>query len=104
MIRGAVYPIDVGDAKQRGKLLGLVLSLQRDGWSTVTVLPTSTRARESIFRPALEVAGQQTVVMIDQIRTIDTRFVVGEMVDFIVGGDRERVEYALARYLGLPLL
>ena len=43
MIRGAVYPIDLGDGKrgheQRGRRLGLVISIEQDAWSTVTVLP-----------------------------------------------------------------
>ena len=55
MIRGAVYPIDLGDAKrgheQRGRRLGLVISIEQDAWSTVTVLPTSTSAQASVFRP-----------------------------------------------------
>ena len=46
MIRGAVYPVDLGDAKrgheQRGRRLGLVISIEQDTWSTVTVIPTST--------------------------------------------------------------
>ncbi len=55
MIRGAVYPIDLGDAKrgheQRGRRLGLVIGIEQDAWSTVTVLPTSTSAQASVFRP-----------------------------------------------------
>ena len=48
MIRRAVYPVDLGDAKrgheQRGRSLGLVISIEQDAWSTVTVLPISTNA------------------------------------------------------------
>jgi mRNA interferase MazF len=53
MIRGAVYPIDLGDAKrgheQRGRRLGLVISIEQDAWSTVTVLSISTSAQASVF-------------------------------------------------------
>ncbi|WP_235609446.1 type II toxin-antitoxin system PemK/MazF family toxin, partial [Frankia casuarinae] len=55
MIRGAVYPVDLGDAKrgheQRGRRLGLVLSMEQNTWSTVTIAPTSTSAQASTFRP-----------------------------------------------------
>ena len=48
MIRGAVYPVDLGDAKrgheQRGRRLGLVISIEQNAWSTVTIIPTSTSA------------------------------------------------------------
>ncbi|GAB4006188.1 type II toxin-antitoxin system toxin endoribonuclease PemK [Glycomyces albus] len=107
MIRGAVYPIDLGEAKrgheQRGKRYGLVLSDNGDRWSTVTVVPTSTSARSAVFRPELHVAGRQTRLLVDQIRSIDTRYVVGDFVDFLASEDMEQVEYALARYLGLSL-
>ncbi|MDP4501241.1 type II toxin-antitoxin system PemK/MazF family toxin [Nonomuraea turcica] len=46
MIRGGVYPVDLGDAKrgheQRGRRLGIVVSISQDHWSTVTIVPTST--------------------------------------------------------------
>lgn len=55
MIRGAVYPVDLGDAKrgheQRGRRLGLVISIEQNAWSTVTIIPTSTSAQASVFRP-----------------------------------------------------
>ena len=38
MIRGAVHPVDLGDAKrgheQRGRRLGLVISIEQNAWST----------------------------------------------------------------------
>jgi len=49
--RGAVYPIHLGDAKRgHEQRLGLVISIEQDAWSTVTVLPTSTSAQASVFR------------------------------------------------------
>ena len=62
MIRGAVYPVDLGDAKrgheQRGRRLGLVISIEQNAWSTVTILPTSSSAQTAIFRPDVIVAGR----------------------------------------------
>lgn len=105
MIRGAVYPIDLGPAKrgheQRGERLGLAISVQQDRWSTVTVIPTSTSAQAAVYRPQLTIAGRDTLVLVDQIRTIDTQYIVGEPVDYLTRTDLAQVEYALARYLGL---
>jgi mRNA interferase MazF len=105
MIRGAVYPIDLGDAKrgheQRGRRLGLVTSIEQNAWSTVTVIPTSTSAQAAIFRPEVVVAGRETKVLIDQIRTIDIRYVTGELVDYLSRDDMAQVEHSLSRYLGL---
>ena len=105
MIRGAVYPIDLGDAKrgheQRGHRLGLVISIEQDAWSTVTVLPTSTSAQASVFRPEAVIAGRETKILIDQIRTIDVSYVLGELVDYLSPNDMAQVDHSLARYLGL---
>lgn len=105
MIRGAVYPIDLGDAKrgheQRGRRLGLVLSSHQEHWSTVTVVPTSTRAQASAFRPEAVVAGRSTRILVDQMRTIATQYVAGDLVDFLNREDMEQVEYAVVRHLGL---
>jgi mRNA interferase MazF len=104
VIRGAVYPIDLGDAKrgheQRGKRLGLVLT-QQERWSTVIIVPTSTSAQGSAFRPEAVVAGRTTRMLVDQLRTIDTQYVTGDLVDFLKREDMEQVEYAVVRYLGL---
>src|ERR1700684_4712719 len=105
MIRGAVYPIDLGDTKrgheQRGRRLGLVVTIEQAAWSTVTVLPTSTSAQASVFRPEIVIAGRETKVLIDQIRTIDTSYVVGELVDYLSRDDMAQVEHSLWRYFVL---
>jgi mRNA interferase MazF len=106
MIRGAVYPVDLGDAKrgheQAGWRLGLVISVEQNAWSTVTVIPTSTSAGPAVFRPEVVIAGRETRILIDQIRTIDTRYAAGELVDYLSHDDMAQVEHALSRYLGLP--
>jgi mRNA interferase MazF len=104
MIRGAVYPVDLGDAKrgheQRGRRLGLVISIEQNNWSTVTVIPTSTSAQSAVFRPDV-IAGRGTRILIDQIRTIDTCYVTGELVDYLSRDDMAQVEHSLSRYFGL---
>jgi mRNA interferase MazF len=105
MIRGAVYPIDLGEAKrgheQQGRRLGLVISIEQDAWSTVTVLPTSTSAQASVFRPEVVIAGRETKILIDQIRTVDTSYVVGDLVDYLSRDHMAQVEHSLSRYFGL---
>jgi mRNA interferase MazF len=105
MIRGAVYPVDLGDAKrgheQRGRRLGLIISIEQDVWSTVTILPTSTSAQSAVFRPEVVIAGRDTKILIDQIRTIDSSYVTGELVDYLSSDDMTQVEHSLSRYLGL---
>ena len=105
MIRGAVYPVDLGDAKrgheQRGRRLGLVISIEQHAWSTVTILPTSTSAQAAIFRPDVVIARRGTKILVDQIRTIDIRYVTGELVDYLSRDDMAQVEHCLSRHLGL---
>ncbi|MEO3799426.1 type II toxin-antitoxin system PemK/MazF family toxin [Nonomuraea sp. B1E8] len=105
MIRGGVYPVDLGDAKrgheQRGRRLGIVVSISQDHWSTVTIVPTSTSARPAGFRPRLTIQGRETCALIDQIRTIDTQYVLGGLYDHLDSVAMGQVEYALVRYLGL---
>jgi len=105
MIRGAVYPVDLGDAKrgheQRGRRLGLVVSIEQNAWSTVTILPTSTSAQPAVFRPGAVIVGRDTKILIDQICTIDARYITGELVDYLPRDDLAQVEHSLSRYLGL---
>jgi mRNA interferase MazF len=69
--------------------------------SVVTVIPTSTSAGPSIHRPELEIAGRSTRMLVDQIRSIDLRFVVGDPVDYLTRDQLVEVERALAHYLGV---
>ena len=104
MIRGAVYRIDLGRNRgheQGGKRLGLVVSPSDSPLSVVTVIPTSTSAGPSIHRPELEVAGHMTRLLVDQLRSIDFRYVVGDPVDYLTRDQLVEVELALAHYLGV---
>lgn len=104
MIRGAVYRIDLGQARgheQRGRRLGLVVSPTQSTLSVVTIVPTSTSARPAIHRPEVEVAGQTTRMLVDQIRSIDTDYVTGGPVDYLSHAHMVEVELAIAHYLGI---
>lgn len=105
MIRGAVYRIDLGDAKrgheQRGRRLGLVISPTSMPWSVATIIPTSTTAQPAVFRPAVEIDGQMTRFLVDQIRSIDTTCLHGDPVYYLDHDELSEVERAVAHYLGL---
>lgn len=104
MIRGAVYRIHLGRPRgheQGGKRLGLVVSPSDSPLSIAAVIPTSTSAGPSIHRPEIEIAGRSTRLLVDQIRSIDTDYVVGDPVDYLTRDQLAEVELALAHYLGV---
>lgn len=104
MIRGAVYRVDLGAPRgheQGGRRYGLVLSPSEMNWSVATIVPTSTSARPATFRPELVIDGQQTLLLVDQIRTVDTAYLVGDHVDYLNHDELTTVEQAVIHYLGL---
>ncbi|MCA1671115.1 MAG: type II toxin-antitoxin system PemK/MazF family toxin [Actinobacteria bacterium] len=105
VIRGAVYRVDLGEAtrghEQRGRRLGLVLSPSSMPWSVATIVPTSTTAQPAVFRPAVEINGQETKFLVDQIRSIDMDYLIGDPVRYLEHDELAEVEHAVARYLGL---
>ena len=106
MIRGAVYPIDLGDARrgheQRGRRLGLVVSIEQ-GCSVHGDRPAdfNQRSGRSVFRPEVVIAGRETKILIDRVRTIDVSYVAGDLVDHLSRDDMAQVEHSLSRYFGL---
>lgn len=106
MIRGAVYRVDLGQTRgpeQRGKRLGVVVSPSESVLSVVTIIPTSTStsAQPAIHRPELEIAGQPTRLLVDQIRSIDTDYLFGDPVDYLTRDQMVDVELAITHYLGI---
>lgn len=105
MIRGAVYKVDLGDARrgheQRGRRYGVVVSPSSTAWSVATIVPTSTGARSAVFRPELELMGVLTRFLVDQIRTVDTSYIHGDPVAYLDGDEMAQVENAMTHYFGL---
>ena len=104
MIRGAVYRVDLGAPRgheQGGRRYGLVLSPSEMNWSVATIVPTSTSAPPATFRPELVIDGQQTLLLVDQIRTVDTAYLVGDPIDYLNHDELTTVEQAVIHYLGL---
>jgi mRNA interferase MazF len=70
-------------------------------WSVATIVPTSTSAATTIYRPVVEVAGEPTVFLVDQIRTIDGNYILGDPVDYLHHAHIVTIEAAVIHYLGL---
>ena len=77
MIRGDVYRVRLpkgAGREQHGPRFAVVV--QADALlelSTVLVAPTSRSARAASFRPEVEVGGESTRIMVEQLRALDVR-------------------------------
>ena len=88
--------------EQRGKRLGVVVQSDDLVLSTVVLAPTSLSAPPRSFRPEVEVAGERTCVLVEQLRTLDvTR--LGAVVGRLGPEDQEAVDRALELVLALDL-
>lgn len=101
-MKGEVYRLPArgkGHAQQ-GRRYAVVLQPDWLALSTWVVAFTSTSARHTSFRPAVAIAGRQTLVMCDQLDTVDlTRLT--EPAGFLTMEEMQRVEEALALVLDL---
>lgn len=72
-MRGEVYrlPARGKGHEQQGRRYALVLQPDWLTLSTWIVAFTSTSARETSFRPSVDIADQRTLVMCDQLATVD---------------------------------
>ncbi len=75
MTRGDVFRIDLpvrrGREQHGPRYAVLVRADELLGLSTVLVAPTSRSARPASFRPEVEIAGERTRVMLEQMRALD---------------------------------
>lgn len=72
-MRGEVYRLSARGRhhEQQGRRYAVVLQPDWLALSTLIVAFTSTSAREASFRPVVEIADQPTLVMCDQVSTVD---------------------------------
>ncbi len=104
MIRGDVYrfrlPKGVGH-EQHGDRFGVVVQadelLPR---SAVIVAPTSRSARPASFRPEVEVGGEATRVLVEQLGAVDQSR-LGDLVGHLSSEEQWGVDEALLTVLGL---
>jgi mRNA interferase MazF len=104
VLRGDVYrfrlPKGVGH-EQQGERYGVVV--QADEFlprSVVIVAPTSRSARAASFRPEVEIAGEHTRVLVEQIGAVDNRR-LGNLVGHLTPEEQWGVDDALVTVLGL---
>lgn len=83
-----------------GRRYAVVLQPDWLSLSTWVVAFTSTSARETSFRPPVLIADRQTLVMCDQLATVDLQR-LSEVIGFLTVEEMQRVEQALALVLDL---
>lgn len=101
-MRGEVYrlPARGKGRAQAGRRFAVVLQPDWLGLSTWIVAFTNTRARETSFRPSVVIGDQQTLVMCDQLGTIDLSRLT-KPAGFLSIQELARVDEALALVLDL---
>lgn len=104
MLRGDVYrfklPNGVGH-EQHGDRYGVVV--QADEFlprSVVLVAPTSTSARPASFRPEIDLDGQTTRVLVEQLGAVDASH-LGDLSGHLSPEEQWGVDEALATVLSL---
>jgi mRNA interferase MazF len=104
VLRGDVYrfrlPKGVGH-EQHGERYGVVV--QADEFlprSVVIVAPTTRSARAASFRPEVEIAGERSRVLVEQIGAVDNRR-LGKLVGHVTPEEQWGVDEALLTILGL---
>jgi mRNA interferase MazF len=101
-VRGEVYrlPARGKGHEQRGRRYAVVLQPDWLALSTWVVAFTSTSARETSFRPTVEIGRSRTLVMCDQIATVDPNR-LAEPAGFLTLKEMQRVDEALSLVLDL---
>jgi mRNA interferase MazF len=104
VLRGDVYrftpPKGIGH-EQQGDRYGVVV--QADEFlprSVVIVAPTSPRARPASFRPEIDIDGDTTLVLVEQIGAVDVRR-LGDLHGHLTREELWGVDAALTTILGL---
>jgi len=104
VLRGDVYelrlPRGVGHEQQGLRFGVLVQANEMLPRSVVLIAPTSRSARAASFRPEIDVAGQLTRVLVEQVGAIDTDR-LGELVGHVTPQQQWGIDEALMTVLGL---
>ncbi len=106
MQRGEVFRFKIPKGlghEQHGVRFGVVV--QADEFlprTVVIVAPTSRSARPASFRPPVEVEGETTLVLIEQLGAVDVQR-LGRRVGRLTMEELWSLDEALATYLGLRL-
>jgi mRNA interferase MazF len=102
--RGDVHRVHLARGRgreQQGTRLAVVLQADELlGLSTVVVAPTSQSARPASFRPRITVAGEDTRVLVEQLRAVDAGR-LGERVGHLDVDEQRAVDEATRVILSL---
>lgn len=104
MQRGDIFELRLPKGsghEQRGRRFGVVVQsdvmLPR---SVVVVAPTSASARPASFRPEIDVAGERTRVLVEQLGAVDVNR-LGAEVGRVTVDQQWQIDAALLTVLGL---
>ena len=104
MIRGDVHEISLpprqGHVQHGGRFAVIVQADDLLALSTVMVCPTSQSASSTSFRPSIAVAGEETRVLCEMVRAVDTRS-LGDRIGHLSVDEIASVDDALELVLAL---
>lgn len=104
MLRGDVYELRLPKGRgheQRGRRFGVLV--QADEFlprSVVLLAPTSQSARPASFRPEIEVNGERTRVLVEQVGAVDAGR-LGGLVGHVAPEQQWGIDEALLTVFGL---
>ena len=104
MLRGDVYRLEIprgSGLEQHGNRYGVVV--QADEFlprSVVIIAPTSLSAKQASFRPEIDLGGERTRVLIEQMGAVDASR-LGELSGHLSPEELWGVDEALSTVLGL---
>ena len=104
MTRGDVFRVRLpprrGHEQHGPRYAVLVQADELLGLSTVLVAPTSRSVQAASFRPEVDIAGQRTRVMVEQMRALDVRR-LDAFEGRLSGDEMQEVDEALSLVLAL---
>ena len=95
-------PRDPVGHEQAGRRFAVVIQSDDLELSTVIVAPTSTKALDTSFRPAITVIGQRTAVLLEQMTAVDPAR-LGCQVGRVDPEDMRALNDAIRRVLAVDL-
>jgi mRNA interferase MazF len=102
--RGEVYRVRLPAGRgheQRGRRYGVIVQAEALlGLSTILIAPTSRSAAPATFRPEIEIDGEPTRVLVEQLRSVDLER-LGELAGRLSASEQRAVDETLELVLGL---
>jgi mRNA interferase MazF len=104
-VRGDLYrlraPRDARGHEQQGQRFAVAVQSDLVNISTVLVAPTSTTLHHAPWRPVVELEGQRTRVLLDQLRVVDPEVAFGDFAGRLEPPELTGLDAGLRLVLGL---